>query len=247
MDIFQDLLGCLSIHYGHFTLHVHFLERSSPFWLQSAARFRTYQIDLLLPICLELFRAILCLSPDCCRWCHFRMMIFNTQSSWLQWWPHVSLSTMSFWKMRSGRVGNACFGNDVLMFDFLVVLDFALISAVVCMFRIFTSFCKDQHFRFDSSLLFRDENRWRRCNKMQHVQRCERSIMLRIAFLILFQQALWHREQRLHPKGGLVQGLGKRKRSSTGHERVGCEQWWQDLIRGVYRYLGKQWKTTVRL
>ena len=157
MDIFQDLLGCLSIHYGHFTLHVHFLERSSPFWLQSAARFRTYQIDLLLPICLELFRAILCLSPDCCRWCHFRMMIFNTQSSWLQWWPHVSLSTMSFWKMRSGRVGNACFGNDVLMFDFLVVLDFALISAVVCMFRIFTSFCKDQHFRFDSSLLFRDE------------------------------------------------------------------------------------------
>ena len=152
----MDILPCMSIS-DH--------ERSSPFWLQSAARFRTYQIDLLLPICLELFRAILCLSPDCCRWCHFRMMIFNTQSSWLQWWPHVFLSTMSFWKMRSGRVGNACFGNDVLMFDFLVVLDFALISAVVCMFRIFTSFCKDQHFRFDSSLLFRDENRWRRCNK----------------------------------------------------------------------------------
>lgn len=88
-------------------------------------------------------------------------MIFNTLSFWLQWWPRVSLSTMSFWKMRSGRLGQLrCF--DVWFF---VVLGFAWLSAVVCMFGIFTSFCKDQHFRFDSSLLFRDENRWRGCNK----------------------------------------------------------------------------------
>ena len=93
--------------------------------------------------------------------------------------------------MRSGRVGNACFGNDVLMFDFLVVLGFAWLSAVVCMFRIFASFCKDQHFRFDSSLLFTDVKTVEDvATKMQHVQRCERSIMLRIGFLILFQQAL---------------------------------------------------------
>ena len=31
-----------------------------------------------------------------------RMMTSNILSSWLQWWPRVSPSMMSFWKMRSG-------------------------------------------------------------------------------------------------------------------------------------------------